>query len=169
MPLFKNDPQIEQWFQDLFADLLDAWPGTKGGKARLPKYWHSLHGFKPQALEKAFLRATEICEYFPSVPKILEIQGQGFGSQPYKRKRDIQDDGKGSLPPTGSEAHKISVQVYKSILQAMSDGKGKSPEEQERLWAECRAYQNEMRPKYQEAMVNINPDTGEEFKDKIPF
>ncbi len=168
MALFRDDPPIEQWFRDLFADLVESYPGVKGATARMPKYWHSLHGIKSEALEKAFLRATEICEFFPSVPKILEIQGQGFGSQPYKRKRDIQDDGKGPLPPTGSEAHKISVQVYKSILQAMRDGIER-PKDRERIWADCRAYQNEMRSKYQEAMVNINPDTGEEFTDEVPF
>ncbi len=169
MALFKDDPLIEQWFRDLFADLVETYPGMAGGKARMPKYWHSLCGFKPEALKRAFIRATEICEYFPSVPKILEIQAQGFGSQPYKRSRESYNDDRGPYPPSGSEAHKISVQVYKSILQAMSDGKGKSPEEQERLWVECRAFQAEMRPKYQTAMVNINPDTGKEYKDKVPF
>lgn len=83
MALFKDDPPIEQWFRDLFADLVETYPGMAGGKARLPKYWHSLCGFKPEALKRAFIRATEICEYFPSVPKILEIQAQGFGSQPF--------------------------------------------------------------------------------------
>ena len=170
MTLFKDDPEIEQWFRDLFADLLDAYPNTTKGKSRLPKYWHSLHGIKPEVLEKAFLRATEICEFFPSVPKILEIQSQGFGSQPYSKPgiKDY-DDGRGPYPPYNSEAHQISRKVTVSILKAMRDGIGKSPEEKERIWADCRIYQNEMRPKYQEAMVNINPDTGKEFEDEVPF
>ncbi len=168
MSLFKNDPSIEQWFQDLFADLVESYPGVKGAKARMPKYWHSLHGIKPEALEKAFLRATEICEFFPSVPKILEIQGQGFGSQPYKKKNEVYDDGRGPYPPHNSEAHQISRKLTVSILRAMRDGIER-PKERDQIWADCRAYQDEMRPKYQAAMGNFNPDTGEEYQDEVPF
>ena len=169
MTLFHDDPEIEQWFRDLFADLLDAWPGTKGGRARLPKYWHSLHGIKPDALEKAFLRATEICEYFPSVPKILEIQSQGFGSQPYSKPGvRAYDDGRGPYPPYNSQAHQISRQVTVSILRAMRDGIER-PKDRERIWAENKAFWAEKRVEYQVAMVNINPDTGKEFEDEVPF
>ena len=169
MTLFKNDPPIEQWFRDLFADLLDAYPNTTKGKSRLPKYWHSLHGFKLQALEKAFLRATEICEYFPSVPKILEIQSQGFGSQPYSKPgiKDY-DDGRGPYPPYNSEAHQISRKVTVFILKAMRDGIER-PKERDQIWADCRAFQAEKKVEYQAAMVNINPDTGKEDGDEIPF
>ena len=169
MSLFTNDPPIEQWFRDLFGDLVESFPGVTKAMSRMPKYWHSLHGIKPEALEKAFLRATEICEFFPSVPKILEIQGQGGGSQPYKRKQETPDDDRGPYPPFNSEAHNISRQVLASIRNALTACEGKSPEEKERVWAECRAYQDEMRPKYREAMANINSDTGQEFEDKIPF
>ena len=169
MTLFKDDPEIEQWFRDLFADLVESFPGVTKTKSRLPKYWHSLHGFKPQALEKAFLRATEICEYFPSVPKILEIQSQGFGSQPYSKPgiKDY-DDGRGVYPPYDSQAHQISRQVTISILRAMRDGIERS-KDRERIWAENKAFWAEKRVEYQEAMVNINPDTGKEFTDEVPF
>ncbi|KKK55774.1 hypothetical protein LCGC14_3071190, partial [marine sediment metagenome] len=87
MTLFKNDPPIEKWFADLFADLLDSFPSTTGGLKLMPKYWHSLRTFRPENLKQAFIRATEICKFFPKVPELLEIQASGFGSQLYTKSR----------------------------------------------------------------------------------
>ena len=169
MTLFKNNPPIEKWFADLFTDLLDSFPGTTGGLKLMPKYWHSLRTFRPENLERAFIRATEICKFFPKVPELLEIQASGFGSQPYAKPRSgAYDDGRGSYPPVGSEAHDISRHVMVSILKAMRDGIER-PKERDQIWADCRAYQDEMRLKYQAAMGNFNPDTGEEFTDEVPF
>ncbi len=169
MTLFRDDPLIEDWFKDLFADLLDSFPGTTGGLKLMPKYWHSLRTFRPENLKRAFIRATEICKFFPKVPELLEIQASGFGSQPYtKPKSGAYDDGRGVYPPIGSEAHQISRQVTVSILRAMRDGIER-PKDRERIWAENKAFWAEKRVEYQEAMVNINPDTGKEFEDKVPF
>ena len=100
MTLFANDPQIEQWFKDLFAELVDACPETNRIplnkaqiKARLSKYWHAFHAFKPEKIRRGFEKAAISCKFFPSVPEIESIMSQGFGSQPpLKVEKILPDD-----------------------------------------------------------------------------
>ena len=96
MILFKDDPEIEQWFRDLFADLVEACPELNRNqlnksqvKARLSKYWHAFHNVKPEKVRKAFERAAISCKFFPSVPEIENIMSQGFGSQPASQIEEI--------------------------------------------------------------------------------
>ena len=99
MTLFHDDPEIEQWFQDLFADLVEACPELNRNqlnksqvKARLSKYWHAFHGVKSEKVRKAFEKAAISCKFFPSVPEIENIMSQGFGSQPASQIEKILPD-----------------------------------------------------------------------------
>ncbi len=94
MTLFTNDPPIEQWFRDLFAELVDSFPGVTKGLSRMPKYWHAFRGIKEEALRKAFVRSAETCKFFPSVPEIQELLSEGFGSQPFTESKDYDHDNK---------------------------------------------------------------------------
>lgn len=166
MSLFANDPPIEQWFKALFADLLDAFPGTTGGLKLMPKYWHSLQAFSPENLGRAFIRATETCKFFPKVPELLEIQSSGFGSQPYIKKREEE-----KLPDLTREQVMVNKEFMQGLMGYMADHrKANTPEEKEQVKLEFLKYQDEvLRPKFKAAVGDFNPDTGEEYGDEVPF